>query len=140
MEREGLDEEERAVRKREWSKLKCLIELKDKVKVQQARSKWIREGDINSSFFHKCVERKGRSRAVRGLRVNGKWYDGVAEVKEAVDKYFGKLFEERSDVGRLDSTVPMGLLGTRIGVADAPGLRIQIYNRRNKGGGLVLRA
>lgn len=68
--------------------------MKDHVRFQQVRSKWIREGDTNSSFFHKCVERKGRSRGLKGLRFKGVWVEEVDKVKEKAREHFSSLFSK----------------------------------------------
>lgn len=71
MESDGLTDEEAVDRKKLWEELNKLIEFKDHIRFQQARSKWVKEGDTNSSFFHKCVERKGRFRGIKGIRIAG---------------------------------------------------------------------
>lgn len=87
-EERNLDEAECTERKREWETLNNLFEAKDHIQLQQARNKWVREGDTNSSYFHKCVEIRGRAKEIKGFRINGRWLEGVQEVKEGVKHHF----------------------------------------------------
>lgn len=87
-----LDDLAAVERKKAWEDLNKMIELKDHLRCQQAKNKWIKEGDTNSKFFHKCVERKGRIRKLKGLRIKGKWLEGVNEVKDGVCQHFQSLF------------------------------------------------
>lgn len=102
MEVDGLNIGEAEKRKQEWLELQKLIEIKDHIRFQQARSRWVKEGDTNSSFFHKCVERK------REIQGDGRWLDDVKEVKEGVCEYFSNKFAKKSSTY---STFPVVLQG-----------------------------
>lgn len=115
MEDEILDEEKRMERKVAWEDLSNLLEVKDHIRVQQARNKWVKDGDTNSRFFHKCVERKGHSKGIKGLRIKGRWLEGVEEVKEGARLHFAQQFAKGSGYGRLRTE---SLLGSKLNSAD----------------------
>lgn len=60
MESGTLEEVEFRERSKVWEELGILLEAKDDIRFQQAKSQWVKDGDTNSQYFHKCVERKGR--------------------------------------------------------------------------------
>ena len=42
---------------------------------QKSRSKWIKEGDNNTSYFHRIINYSRRRNAVRGLLIDGSWVE-----------------------------------------------------------------
>ena len=70
---------------------------------QKARTKWIKEGDCNSKFFHITVNGNRRHNSLRGLLVDGCWTKEPIKIKEEVCQFFRKKFEEGEEVRpRLD--------------------------------------
>lgn len=96
MEKSELDESDLLDRKKTWDELNRLRELQDNLRVQQAKSRWVKEGDTNSKYFHKIVECKGRMRQWKGVRIKGKWLEDVGEVKEGVRLHFENLFADKN--------------------------------------------
>ncbi|KAF1862680.1 hypothetical protein Lal_00013441 [Lupinus albus] len=64
---------------------------------QKSRSRWLKEGDTNSNFFHKLVSTQRWSNSLQGLRVNGKWIDDVSGVRLGVLNHFTSLFNEQNN-------------------------------------------
>lgn len=93
-----------------------LLKIKDHIRYQQSRNNWIREGDTNSRFFHKSVESKGRMQRINGLRIDGKWREGVVEVKEGASNFFRKRFEKSES---WNSGLPGCLEGAKISESEA---------------------
>ena len=61
---------------------------------QKARSKWIKEGDCNSRYFHLLINSRRRSNCLNDVKVDGVWKDEPTEVKEEVRRFFSKRFQE----------------------------------------------
>jgi hypothetical protein len=40
----------------------------------------LREGDVNSKYFHACVKNRGRQNSIKALRVADGWIEGVDAV------------------------------------------------------------
>lgn len=51
---------------------------------QKARSKWIKEGDCNSRFFHLIVNCNHRHNMLRGVFADRCWIDEPSRVKEEI--------------------------------------------------------
>lgn len=64
--------------------------------IQKSRLKWLKEGDRNSGFFHRTIQGSRRSNEIHGLWIDGKFYDGVQELKEEVKNYFERQFKEET--------------------------------------------
>lgn len=76
-----LEKQEVLDKSENWKELNRLLELRDQTHIPQAKNIWVKEVDTNSKFFHKCVKRKGRAKDLRGVRIKGKWLEGVQQVK-----------------------------------------------------------
>ncbi|GKV16062.1 hypothetical protein SLEP1_g26767 [Rubroshorea leprosula] len=72
------------------------LRIKERMWQQKARRMWFKEGDANTSFFHRCVKGRWRRNEINCIRINGELYTGVKEIKEEVAKYFKELFSEEA--------------------------------------------
>ena len=70
---------------------------------QKARSKWIREGDCNTRYFHLVMNARRRNNCLKGVMVDGSWIEEPSRVKEEVRSFFMRRFQEPDQVRpRLD--------------------------------------
>jgi hypothetical protein len=88
-------EESILVRKGLFYNLWLLLKSKDSLNFQKSRSKWLQEGDANSSFLHACMKSMKTLVALNsGLKKRVMWLSKAIEVREEVVSYFKKHFEE----------------------------------------------
>lgn len=55
---------------------------------QRSKSKWLKEGDENSKYFHRCVKTRAARSSLKAIKVEGGWVDSPADVRRAVVDYF----------------------------------------------------
>lgn len=58
--------------------------------------RWLKEGDVNSSFFHRCVNGRTIGNEILGLNVQGGWSDDPIVIKEEIKKVFENRFSEEN--------------------------------------------
>ncbi|GKV29753.1 hypothetical protein SLEP1_g38652 [Rubroshorea leprosula] len=87
----------------------CFIELWKNLKIkesmwqQKSRRMWLKEGDANTKYFHRCAKGRWRRNEILCIRIKGVQHTGVAEIKNEVAKYFEELFtEEKWERPKLD--------------------------------------
>ena len=56
--------------------------LHESIVRQKSRSKWIKEGDSNTSYFHKIINNSRRRNALRGMLIDGIWVENHNLVNE----------------------------------------------------------
>ena len=59
---------------------------------QKARQKWLKQGDLNTSFFHLNVKWRRSRNQLHGLFVNGNWCEDKQVIKDKVQKFFKDRF------------------------------------------------
>ena len=52
------------------------------------RSRWIKEGNYNSRYFHLMMNVNCRYNSLKGVMIDGSWIDEPGRVKEAVRLFF----------------------------------------------------
>ncbi|GKV46217.1 hypothetical protein SLEP1_g53216 [Rubroshorea leprosula] len=78
----------------------CFLELwkhlriKERMWQQNSRMAWLKEGDVNTKFFHRCVKGRSRRNEINYILIKGKQHTGVLGIKKAVAEYFEELFTE----------------------------------------------
>ncbi|CAJ2673056.1 unnamed protein product [Trifolium pratense] len=60
---------------------------------QQSRSRWLKEGDANTKYFHSVLARRRRGNAISTLQVDGTTVEGVLPIRHAVFSHFASHFK-----------------------------------------------
>ncbi|GKV27405.1 hypothetical protein SLEP1_g36578 [Rubroshorea leprosula] len=82
-----------------WKNLK----IKESMWQQKSRKMWLKEGDANTKFFHRCAQGRYRRNEILCIHINGEQHTGVAKIKDEVARYFEELFtEEKWERPKLD--------------------------------------
>jgi hypothetical protein len=93
-ENEGLEEAGLIVRKEKFDTLWLLLKSKDSLEFQKLRSRWLREGDANSRFFHACVKNRRRYNSIVALKKGRSWLSNPDVVRAEVVAYFKNHLRE----------------------------------------------
>jgi hypothetical protein len=67
----SLNDVEVSIRKEKFGSLWWLLRAKDSMLVQRSRSKWLKEGDTNTKYFHNCIKKRANRNHVMTLKVEG---------------------------------------------------------------------
>ncbi|GAU24549.1 hypothetical protein TSUD_148900 [Trifolium subterraneum] len=84
----GLSQHEVEIRKEKFGGLWKLLKSKEALLFQRSRSKWLKEGDANTNFFHQSVRSRLKSNRISALRVDEVWLDSPNLIIGAVNSYF----------------------------------------------------
>jgi hypothetical protein len=98
LKREGSDfvESDNVIQNALFVELRHLLHSKDSVIFQRSRSRWLKEGDANTGYFHSCVVTRKRSNTIGALRIGDRWVDKPLEVRGEVVDFFRKHFADVS--------------------------------------------
>ena len=88
----GLVESEREERKSLCAKLFVSKSKQEVILFLKARQSWIKQGDLNTKFFHSLVKWRRARNKLHGVFVNNKWCDSKEEVKDKVCEFFEERF------------------------------------------------
>ncbi|PNY14141.1 cysteine-rich receptor-like protein kinase [Trifolium pratense] len=89
----GLVEAEVGERKVLFEKLWNILKSIDAMTFQRSRSRWLKEGDSNTKYFHNCIKARHRRNRVVALRTTTGWVEGPVGVRGAVVSYFRDHFD-----------------------------------------------
>lgn len=60
---------------------------------QRAKIVWLKDGDLNTKFFHKCATNRKRKNQLKGLfEEDGTWCSTDEDIERVILQYYGKLF------------------------------------------------
>lgn len=69
----NLNAEELSKRRQISNDLWRVQKMKDNLMYQKARSRWLKEGDSNSAYFHSCVNYHRRKNNIVALQSDDSW-------------------------------------------------------------------
>ncbi|GKU94711.1 hypothetical protein SLEP1_g8164 [Rubroshorea leprosula] len=70
------------------------MQMKEEMAQQKARKTWLKSGDANTGFFHKCIRGRWRKNEINVILVEGEELRQVEDIKQGVMKYFANLFSD----------------------------------------------
>ncbi|KAL8493541.1 hypothetical protein ACS0TY_024656 [Phlomoides rotata] len=88
----GLEEDEIIERNKIGAELKRNMFWNDKFLFQKAKSKWLKEGDVNSKFCHKWINKRFKVNGIEGLFVNEEWVESKEGIRCAIFNHFRNHF------------------------------------------------
>ncbi|MCH89023.1 endonuclease/exonuclease/phosphatase family protein, partial [Trifolium medium] len=88
------------------SDIHSLSRLHASINWQQSRSRWLKEGDSNTKYFHPVLASRRRGNAILSLQVGSNNVEGVAPIRHAIVTHFASHFEVVSMVRpRVDNLI-----------------------------------
>jgi hypothetical protein len=72
----------------------ALLRMKDSQTFRQSCSKWLKEGDANSGYFHSSIKMRRCRNSILAIRVGNRWVESVPEIHAEIVSYFRDHFSE----------------------------------------------
>ncbi|KAL5191867.1 Transposon TX1 uncharacterized protein [Glycine soja] len=73
---------------------KTQADLWEKATMQESIVRWIKEGDSNTSYFHRVINLRRRRNALRGLQIGDTWVENPNIIKAETLHHFQNRFNE----------------------------------------------
>ncbi|XP_058766452.1 uncharacterized protein LOC131640058 [Vicia villosa] len=86
------------------------LRIKENMIIQKSRSKWLKEGDANSGFFHKVMKQRRSQNHLGLILTSGGLKETVDDVKEEVWNDFGFKFLETDGVRPVLDGIPFNAI------------------------------
>ncbi|KAK2356846.1 DNA-(apurinic or apyrimidinic site) endonuclease [Trifolium repens] len=75
------------------SDIHSLSRLHASISWQQSRSKWLKEGDANTKYFHSVLTSRRRGNAISVIQAEGVTVEGVTPIRQVVFSHFAAHFK-----------------------------------------------
>src|ERR1044072_5841509 len=109
----ALSEEELKLRQEAMAEYWKIYNFQESVFYQKSRSRWLKDGDSNSKYFHSIVNWKRRKNSIVGLVLDGSWVDDPGIIKSKVKEFFEDKFSSSNwDRPKLDGIQFKSILET----------------------------
>jgi hypothetical protein len=92
----GLDEHQVKLRKDLTASFWELERKNESILLQKSRLRWVREGYVNSKYFHISIRSRRSKNSIRGLNIGGSWSEEPSLVKNNIKEFFESKFCEQS--------------------------------------------
>jgi hypothetical protein len=86
----GLINQEVESRRLKFEEFWSLLKYKEALIFQRSRTRWLKDGDGNTKFFHGCIKARASSNKILALRVDDGWVETPSLIKAAVSSFFEK--------------------------------------------------
>lgn len=90
----GLSTDEVVERRERICELWQNLKSKESMLAQKSRVKWLREGDANSAFYHRCINARRSGNTKHGIKMGNSWVSSVRVVNSEAMNHFKLLFSE----------------------------------------------
>lgn len=126
----GLSEDEVIERSRENALLLLDLGQKETVLSQRAKSKWIKDGDANTAFFHRLINGRRMKNEISGVLINDSWNNDIATVKvtSITTSDLISVLKTRSDLFFWDESFPKHISDDDNRLLTAPFSEKEIWN------------
>jgi hypothetical protein len=88
----SLSDSDVVLRKQHFLELWHLLKSKEGSLLQRSRSRWLREGDANSTYFHNLMKGRSKSNKIRALELQSGWTEEPVLIKQEVVRFFKQQF------------------------------------------------
>ncbi|KAL8508386.1 hypothetical protein ACS0TY_018846 [Phlomoides rotata] len=88
----GLEAAEIIKRNKNVAELIRLGQWKEELLPQRAKARWLRDGDVNSKYFHGWINRNRKANAIEGLVLNDRWTESVDGINKGIHDHFERHF------------------------------------------------
>ncbi|MCH79823.1 LINE-1 reverse transcriptase like [Trifolium medium] len=88
----GLTAQEVDLRKQLFDEFWKLKKSQEANIVQRSRSKWLSHGDVNSSFFHRCMSARKNRNTISALKIGDIWVETPTQIRREVENFFSNHF------------------------------------------------
>jgi hypothetical protein len=89
----SLSAEEVVLRRKHFFDLWHLLNSKELSAVQRSRSRWLKEGDANSRYFHSVMNSRGKRNRIMALEVGGEWSEDPLIIRQEAVSFFKNQFQ-----------------------------------------------
>ncbi|GKV09841.1 hypothetical protein SLEP1_g21281 [Rubroshorea leprosula] len=72
-----------------------ILQKREAVWKQKSRANWVRLGDANTAFFHRCVHARQAQNVLSGILGEGGWVEEPDLIKAEAVRYFCQLFQNK---------------------------------------------
>jgi hypothetical protein len=81
------------LRKKHFTDIWHFLNSKESMVVYRSRSRWLREGDANSRYFHNVMNSRGKRNSIKALEVEVGWTKDPSLIRQAVVSFFKNQFQ-----------------------------------------------
>lgn len=97
--------------------MECILQQEDIFWSQNAKCKWLKEGDGNTKYFHRVANKRKRKNTISSLSIQGQVVYEFWKIKDEATRYFTSLYKKGGDKpnlpnlfsSRLDEEVALSL-------------------------------
>jgi hypothetical protein len=63
---------------------------------ERSRDQWLKDGDNNTSYFHRVTSNKKKKNLILNLEIEGQMSDSIPQIEQHIIDFYKHLFGERN--------------------------------------------